>query len=243
MLQQALHHTHVCTCARVHTHGTHVTAHGHGVAARAHVPVGVQIPAGARTRVFLRPLLYTRVHTRGPCSALPVLAHTCAQVVITRRAVLHACGVTRTQDCLAWETVTHVLHAEDRDTRRTVTRAASHASTRSVTHALRGEPRRVHGCCTENSVARACGQRCTPAALHTRTEKTRVCHQTVHGAPSHAYTHPHAEESDRGCYTSAHTQGSAAHACGAVLRARRGSVMRVLLHTHGRERDGWRTRV
>lgn len=78
------------------------------------------LPAHARlwqaclsTRVFLRLLLHTRVHTHGLCSALPVLAHTCAQVV-TWRMVLHAVRtLSRVQCYMYTEDSLHVrwLHA------------------------------------------------------------------------------------------------------------------------------------
>lgn len=71
-----------------------------------------------------------------------------------------------------------------------------------------------------------------PAALHVRTEKTRVCHWTVDGGLSHAYTNPHAEQSGRCCYTSVHTGVEQCY-------TRTGSVTRVVFHTRGGERHGW----
>lgn len=107
----------VPVCARA----THVTSHRHGVL-HVHTCLLVckNLPAHARlwqaclsTRVFLRLLLHTRVHTHGLCSALPVLAHTCAQVV-TWRTVLHAVRtLSRVQCYMYTEDSLHVrwLHA------------------------------------------------------------------------------------------------------------------------------------
>lgn len=68
VLLQAVHHAHGCTCACVHTHNTQVTTHGHGVTVCAHVPVGVQKPAGPCTLVAIMKMMGSSAEVFSTCT-------------------------------------------------------------------------------------------------------------------------------------------------------------------------------
>ena len=203
------------------------------------------------------------------CKYLPARAHACS----SGRSFTPACTrVVRVQPCLCLHTRVHksslhggqcytcvVLHAHrtvlhGRQLHTCYTQKAAlhagllhvpwHTRAHAALHTRYAENR---GACTAVTRKTAWRVRVGSGARrqrYTRARRRRVCATRLYTEHRRTLTRIHTQRRAIGAVTaSVHTQGSAAHACGAVLHARRGSVTRVLLHTHGRERDGWRTRV
>lgn len=144
-----------CTCARVHTHNTHMTSHRRGVL-HVHTCLLVckNLPARARlwqaclsTRVFLRLLLYTRAHTWSVFSPAGACTHVC-----TSRYTED--GVTRGEDSVTCA-VLHVHRGQPymSDDYTHVACRRPHYMQNCYTCRVTGEPTKHYTCVTWKTVA------------------------------------------------------------------------------------------